>query len=52
VSQKLQSGLEIFANFNNLNNRPDQNFRGSATENPTYIEYYGFTMDIGARFRY
>lgn len=52
VSQKLQSGLEIFANFNNLNNRPDRNFRGSATENPTYIEYYGFTMDIGARFRY
>lgn len=52
VSQKLRNGLEVFANFNNLNNRPDRNFRGSATENPTYIEYYGFTMDLGARFRY
>jgi TonB-dependent receptor len=52
VSQKLRRGLEIFANFNNLNGRPDRNFRGAEGENPSYIEYYGFTMDVGGRFRF
>ena len=52
ASQKLGRGLQIFANFNNLNARPDENFRASASANPTYLEYYGFTMDLGARFRY
>ncbi len=50
--QKLRSGLEIFANFNNLNGRPDRNFRGAENANPSYIEYYGFTMDVGARYRF
>lgn len=52
VRQKLPRGLEIFANFNNLSSRPDRNFRGAEDSNPSYIEYYGFTMDVGARFRY
>lgn len=52
VRQKLGRGLELFANFNNLNSRPDRNFRGAVDENPSFIEYYGFTMDVGARFRY
>jgi len=49
--QKLDWGLQIFANLTNLNNRADRNYRGSALVNPTYIEYYGFTMDIGVRYR-
>ncbi|MDZ4700174.1 MAG: TonB-dependent receptor [Rhodothermales bacterium] len=52
VRQKLLKGLELFANFNNLSGRPDRNFRGAEDANPSYIEYYGFTMDVGARFRY
>ncbi len=52
LRQKLRNGLEVFANFNNLNSRPDRNFRGASNANPSYIEYYGFTMDVGARFRY
>lgn len=58
VRQKLRNGLEFFANFNNLNARPDRNFLGSdelaasSIEHPTYIEYYGFTTDIGARYRF
>jgi len=51
LQQKLDYGLTVFANFTNLNNRPDRNFRGSSLTNPTYIEYYGFTMDLGLRFR-
>jgi len=52
VKQKLTPRIELFANFNNLNNRADRNYRGSSTFNPSYIEYYGFTMDTGARYRF
>ncbi len=51
LRQKLGMGIELFANFTNLNNRSDENFRGN-TKNPTYIEYYGFTMDGGIRYRF
>lgn len=51
LKQRLTGDIELFANFNNINNRSDQNYRGSSTFNPSYIEYYGFTMDIGARYR-
>jgi TonB-dependent receptor len=44
-------GLQLFANFSNLNGQPDRSFIGSAQLNPTFIEYYGFTMDVGFRFR-
>ena len=52
LRQKLPKGFEIFANLNNLSSRPDRNFRGAVDANPSFIEYYGFTMDVGARFRY
>lgn len=51
LKQKVNDQLEVFANFNNLNARPDRSFRGSATENPSYTEYYGFTMDLGIKYR-
>lgn len=50
--QKIGEGLELFANLNNLNGRRDRNFRASAESNPTYVEHYGFTMDLGARYRF
>jgi TonB-dependent receptor len=46
------SGLQIFANFTNLNKRRDENFRGYTLTEPAYLEYYGFAMDIGARYRF
>jgi hypothetical protein len=53
LQQKLgRSGLQFFANLTNLNNRRDQNFRGYTLTEPTYLEYYGFTMDVGARYRF
>ncbi len=51
VKQKVLNGIEVFANFNNLNNRADRNYRGASTFNPSYLEYYGFTMDGGIRFK-
>ncbi|MBN2010567.1 TonB-dependent receptor [candidate division KSB1 bacterium] len=52
LQQKLSYSLQAYANFTNLNNTPDKNFRGSALEDPTYIEYYGFTMDVGLRYAF
>lgn len=51
LQQKIISNLQLYANFSNLNNRPDKNFRG-ATDQPTYIEYYGLTIDIGVRYKF
>jgi TonB-dependent receptor len=52
VRQKVGYGFQIFSNFSNLNNRPDRNFRGTALVQPTYTEYYGFTMDVGLRYNF
>lgn len=44
-------GMQVFANFINLNKRADRN---SLSEEmwSTYTEYYGFTMDLGVRFNF
>ena len=52
VKQKLTNSIEFFTNFNNINNRPDENFRQKVGTLPTYIEYYGFTMDLGVRYKF
>ncbi len=50
VQQKIGWGIQLFANLNNLNNRHDQTYIGYTLTNPSYLEYYGFTMDVGVRF--
>ncbi|MCJ7801055.1 MAG: hypothetical protein MUP82_01705, partial [Candidatus Marinimicrobia bacterium] len=50
LSQKIGNKIQFYANLNNLKNKPDENFRGESLTSPTYIEYYGFTMDIGFRY--
>lgn len=50
LQQKLGWGVQLYANFNNLNNRHDQTYIGYTLTNPSYLEYYGFTMDVGVRF--
>lgn len=52
LQQKFDIGLEFYTNFNNLTSREDQNAIGAIVRNPTYLEYYGFTMDIGVRYRF
>lgn len=60
VRQAVGNGLEVFANLNNLNNRPDQRYTGlevpvaARTYSADYLRYrelYGFTADVGVRFR-
>ena len=51
LQQKVNERFQVFMNFNNLNNRRDENFRGYTLINPAYMEYYGFTMDMGLRYK-
>lgn len=52
LQQKLYQNIQLFANLNNLNNRHDQNCIGAELNHPSYIEYYGFTMDVGTRINF
>jgi outer membrane receptor protein involved in Fe transport len=52
VQQKFGDNMQIFANFNNLNNRHDESLLGSRQLNPTSIEYYGLTVDVGIRYKF
>jgi TonB-dependent receptor len=44
-------GIQFFANFSNLNARRDEALLTYMFYHPTSLEYYGFTMDVGVRFR-
>jgi TonB-dependent receptor len=52
VQQKIGDNMQFFANFNNLNNRHDESLLGSHQLNPTSIEYYGLTVDVGIRYKF
>lgn len=61
LRQLVGHGVELFANLNNLNNRPDQTFTGQNTlapdykfseDHPAFRELYGYTVDVGVRFRF
>ncbi len=49
LQQKLDWGIQLFANFTNLNSRADRSNIGTS---PRTIEYYGFTMDFGLRYNF
>ena len=50
LQQKFYGNFVVFLNFNNLNKEPDKTFVGSALQYPSYLEYYGFSMDLGIRY--
>jgi len=50
LQQVLMPNLQLFCNFTNLNETPDESFRGTSLNNPTFIEYYGLTIDFGMRY--
>ncbi|MDI6401337.1 TonB-dependent receptor [Balneolaceae bacterium ANBcel3] len=52
VRQKIIEGLEVFANANNINNRPDRNFQAVIGQYPTYVQSYGVTFDLGVRYQF
>lgn len=51
INQRIFQGLQLFVNLNNINNRPDRGFQQELGMFPTNYENYGFTFDIGVRYR-
>ncbi len=64
VKQRINTGflenvnMELFANFSNITSTPDRSLVGGDGDprlgfgSPTFVEYYGFTMDTGVRLRF
>ncbi len=52
IRQKLPYNLQVMANFNNLNNMSDEQYQSAVGAYPTFVENYGFTMDIGVRYTF
>lgn len=51
VRQQLFYNFQLYMNFNNINQRADRRYQSSIGAHPTRAEYYGFTMDVGIRYR-
>jgi len=52
LQQSISSwGIQFFANLSNLNGRPDETLLRYQFYHPSFLEYYGFTMDVGVRFK-
>lgn len=51
TKQKINEQVEVYANLNNLTNEFDRNYQSSFGSYPTYLQYYGFTMDVGIRVK-
>lgn len=52
ASQKLPYNFQLFANLNNLNGAGDENYQSPVYRYPTNQQFYGFTMDVGVRYKF
>lgn len=52
IQQRINEKLQVYANFNNVNSREDVRQQSNTDRYPTRKEYYGFTMDVGVRYRF
>lgn len=59
VKQRINTNLEVYGNFSNLTSTPDRSIIGDGGGDPsrgfgstTFVQYYGFTMDIGVRMKF
>jgi len=50
LQQKIGGNLSVFVSLNNFTDRPDISSIGIGF--PTSQQFYGWTMDVGARYRY
>jgi TonB-dependent receptor len=50
VQQKIGKMIELFANFSNLTDTHDESLQAYRDINPTSLQYYGPTIDVGIRF--
>lgn len=52
IQQKITEQLQLYANINNLNKTHDESRVGNNENNPTSLQYYGQTMDVGIRLKF
>jgi outer membrane receptor protein involved in Fe transport len=52
VQQRFGHNFQLYANFNNLNNKHDESLQGYSQTTPTSLYYYGPTIDVGVRFNF
>ncbi|GAB5409842.1 MAG: TonB-dependent receptor [Balneolaceae bacterium] len=52
IQQKLPGNIQVYLNLNNLNNREDRRSLPEAERYPIQTQYYGFTMDLGVRYKF
>jgi TonB-dependent receptor len=52
IKQELPLGFQLFANLNNLNAEGDRRYQSPVYRYSTNEQYYGFTMDVGVRYRF
>tara|TARA_B100001750_G_C15516488_1_gene607652 strand:+ start:1142 stop:4156 length:3015 start_codon:yes stop_codon:yes gene_type:complete len=51
VKQRINSKIEIYGNYRNIGKTADRSYRSNSTLNPSYMEFYGSTIDIGIKYR-
>ncbi len=51
LQQKIFERTSLYLNFNNLTNVPDKSFLGSE-QFPTNEAYYGWSMDLGVKYKF
>ena len=52
VQQRFGNSFQLYANFNNLNNKHDESLQGYSQNTPTSLQYYGPTIDVGIRYNF
>ncbi len=52
IQQKITSNVQLFLNANNLTNTHDESLLGYRENNPTSLQYYGQTVDLGLRVNF
>lgn len=51
LKQQLPSNFEVFMNLNNVNSQGDRTYQSPVYQYPLNEQNYGFTMDLGVRFK-
>lgn len=52
IKQELPENFQIYANLNNINSAGDENYQSPIYRYPTNQQFYGFTMDVGVRYKF
>ncbi len=52
LKQQLPNNFQVYANLNNLNGAGEESYQSPTYRYPTNQQFYGFTMDLGVRYKF